>query len=504
MDSFFLLTAEARGRFLQIVGRLLGCTYVCAWSPDLYHPAANSHLISTDGWHREEDGGHASSSSGTGSVSSRLFDAYRRCVCGIRRGCIPGLAYEGGLTYAEFSGDDLMNLASIHVQRQFYQEAGIKTAVFVGCRSGEIELGMTTPPNLELQMDICQVFGEEFIRQWQLQSGDHLIPPPEQSWRSSSSSSLRSPSAGSPESSSLLPTIAGAAAFMPDVVLPHQMAMPTYNLMSLPSSSSSPLMYQQLVLQRHHPGGAFEAYDPTGAMRVEATPNVAGQRMIKKGIDVLRSISTARMEAPTQEHRPTSDQLHHMISERRRREKLNQNFHALRLLLPPGSKKDKTSVLANTKNYLNSLKARVSELQERNQILELQFRPTDDADGVTDSDERVRVEISRSGADDSNASESQQINLRLVVREECDMTDLVVRTLECLKGMSKDVTLASVAASTMPPRKYTCARFNLRLREKVGDWDEASFKEAVARAVADVLGRGATASPSQSSPAHRS
>lgn len=35
--------------------------------------------------------------------------------------CIPGLAYEGGLTYAEFSGDDLMNLASIHVQRQFYQ-----------------------------------------------------------------------------------------------------------------------------------------------------------------------------------------------------------------------------------------------------------------------------------------------------------------------------------------------------------------------------------------------
>ncbi|KAJ8457950.1 hypothetical protein OPV22_030876 [Ensete ventricosum] len=499
MDSFFLLTAEARGRFLQIAGRLLGCTYVCAWSPDVYHPAAN-HLISTDGWHREEEdgGGHASSSSGTGSVSSRLFDAYRRSVCSIQRGCIPGLAYEGGLTYTEFSGDDLMNLASIHVQRQFYQEAGIKTAVFVGCSSGEIELGMTTPPNMDVQMDIRQVFGEEFIRQSQLQSG-------EQSWRSSSSSSsLRSPSAGSPEGSSLLLTKAGAAAFMPDVVLPHQMAMQTYNLTSLPpSSSSSPLMYRQLVLERrHHPGGAFQGYNPTGAVRVEATPNVAGQRMIKKGIDVLRRISTAMMEAPTQEYRPTSDQLHHMISERRRREKLNQNFHALRLLLPPGSKKDKASVLANTKNYLDSLKARVSELQERNQLLELQLPPTDDAaaaaaDGVSDSDERVRVEISRSGADDPNPSESQQINLRLVVRdEECDMTDLVVRTLECLKGMSRDVMLASVAASTMSPRKYTCARFNLKLREKVGDWDEASFKEAVTRAVAAVLlGRRATASP---------
>ncbi|URE48841.1 transcription factor bHLH041-like [Musa troglodytarum] len=386
-----------------------------------------------------------------------------------------------------------------------FQEAGIKTAVLVGCRSGEIELGMTTPPNLEMQMDIRQVFGEEFIRQWQLQSGDHLIPPPEQSWRSSSSPSLRSPSAGSPESSSLLPTKAGAAAFMPDVVLPHQMAMQTYNLMSLPSASSSPLVFQRLVLERHHPGGAFEAYHPTGARRVEATPNVAGQRMIKKGIDVLRRISTARMEAPRQEYRPTSDQLHHMISERRRRERLNQNFHALRLLLPPGSKKDKASVLAATKNYVNFLEARVSELQERNQMLELQLRPTDDADGVSDSDERVGVEISRSGgADDCNASESQQISLRLIVREECDMTGLVVRTLECLKGVSGDVTLASVAASTMSPRKYTCARFNLRLRQKAGDWDEASFKEAVTRAVADVLGRGATPSPSPSSPAHRS
>ncbi|CAL9097686.1 unnamed protein product [Musa textilis] len=487
MDSFFLLTAEARGRFLQIAGRLLGCTYVCAWSPDLYHPAAN-HLISTDGWHRDEDGGHASSSSGTGSVSSRLFDAYRRCLCGIRRGlstssCIPGLAYEGGLTYAEFSGDDLMNLSSNHVQRQFYQ--------------------------LEMQMDIRQVFGEEFIRRWQLQSGDHLIPPPEQSWRSSSSPSLRSPSAGSPESSSLLPTKAGAAAFMPDVVLPHQMAMQTYNLMSLPSSSSSPLVYQRSVLERHHPGGAFEAYHPTGARRVEATPNVAGQRMIKKGIDVLRRISTARMEAPRQEYRPTSDQLHHMISERRRRERLNQNFHALRLLLPPGSKKDKASVLAATKNYVNFLEARVSELQERNQMLELQLRPTDDADGVSDSDERVGVEISRSGgADDCNASESQQISLRVIVREECDMTGLVVSTLECLKGVSGDVTLASVARARCRHgsihARDSISGYGKRYGCRAGDWDEASFKEAVTRAVADVLGRGATPSPSQSSPAHRS
>lgn len=33
-----------------------------------------------------------------------------------------------------------------------------------------------------------------------------------------------------------------------------------------------------------------------------------------------------------------STQLHHVISERRRREKLNENFQALRALLPPGTK----------------------------------------------------------------------------------------------------------------------------------------------------------------------
>lgn len=35
---------------------------------------------------------------------------------------------------------------------------------------------------------------------------------------------------------------------------------------------------------------------------------------------------------------PTATQLHHMISERKRREKLNDSFQALRSLLPPGTK----------------------------------------------------------------------------------------------------------------------------------------------------------------------
>jgi len=77
--------------------------------------------------------------------------------------------------------------------------------------------------------------------------------------------------------------------------------------------------------------------------------------MIKMGISILRRMhmlrfsrersgGTTAMAQRAQEDEedpppaPTSSQLNHMISERRRRERLNESFEALRGLLPPGSK----------------------------------------------------------------------------------------------------------------------------------------------------------------------
>ncbi|CAL9771155.1 unnamed protein product [Musa acuminata subsp. burmannicoides] len=542
MDSFFLLGAEARGRFLQIAGRTLGCTYICTWTP-LSHPPINL-LISTDGWHREEDGDLPSSSSG--SISLRLFEAYRGSLCSIQNGCIPGLAYKGAPAYIELRDADLMTLAWMNVQREFYQEAGIKTAVFVGCRNGEIELGMTMSPDTNLHVIIQQVFGEDFVQRYQLGGGGgrdfmrhsqsgNLILPPELGWPSPSSSSLRSSSAGSPQSSPLLLTKPGAP-FVPEAITEqplapsHQMPMQACNpnrnvqfpgptgddeamrramlaVICLPSSSASPLRHQ-LDLQQHqiyqrridHRIGAFKAYDPALAPKPEANQNLPGQRMIKMGINILTEINRMRMEARAQEHRPTSNQLHHIISERRRRKKINDYFHALRVLLPPGSKKDNVSVLANTKTYLNSLQARLSELEERNQMLERQLKSADDADEVSDRSERVEVQISRSS---EFKSEAQQINLSLIVREECDMIDLVLHALRLLKEMS-DVILISMDASTRSPSRNIFARANLKLQVKDSDWDEGRFEEAVTKAVVDALAQGKTKTPSHSSPAHQS
>ncbi|URE45626.1 hypothetical protein MUK42_01693 [Musa troglodytarum] len=516
MDSFFLLGAEARGRFLRIAGRTLGCTYICTWTP-LYHPPVNL-LISTDGWHREEDGVLPSSSSG--SISLRLFEAYRGSLCSIQSGCIPGLAYKGAPAYIELRDADLMNLAWMNVQREFYQEAGIKTAVFVGYRNGEIELGMTMSPDRNVHVIIQQVFSEDFVQQCQLGGGgggggrDFM--------RHSQSGNL------------VLPPELGAP-FAPEAITEqplapsHQMPMQAYNpnrnvqfpaatgddeamramlaVICLPSSSSSPLSHQ-LDLQQHqiyqrridNQIGAFKAYDPALAPKPEANQNLPGQRMIKMGINILTKINRMRMEARAREHRPTSNQLHHIISERRRRKKINDCFHALRLLLPPGSKKDNVSVLENTKTYLNSLKARLSELEEGNQMLERQLKSTDEADEVSDSNERLEVQISRSS---EFKSEAQQINLSLIVREECDMIDLVLRALRLLKEM-RDVILISMDASTRSPSGNIFARANLKLQVKVSDWDEGRFKEAVTKAVVDALAQGKTRTPSHSSPAHQS
>ncbi|RRT66629.1 hypothetical protein B296_00006546, partial [Ensete ventricosum] len=480
VDSFFLLGAEARGRFLQIAGCTLGCTYICTWTP-LHHPPvkyvifhsccdlflrgkqlvisfSTSVLISTDGWHREKDSDLPSSSSG--SISLRLFEAYRGSFCSIRSGYV-------------FPKKDKIN------------------------QKGEIELGLTMSPDV-IYLTAITCLGGGGGRDFMGHSRPgNLILPPELDWPSPSSSSLRSSSAGSPESSHLLLTKAGAP-FVPEAITgqplapSHQMPMQAYNpnrnvrfpaatgddeamrramlaVICLPSSSSSPLRHH-LDLQQHqiyqrridHQIGAFKAYDPALAPKPEANQNLPGQRMIKTGINILTKIRRMRMEPLAREHRPPSNQLHHMISERRRRKKINDHFLALRLLLPPGSKKDNVSVLANTKTYLNSLKARLSELEEKNQMLERQLKSTDDADEVSDPNERVEVQISRSS---EFKSEAQQINLRLTVREECDMIDLVLHALRHLKE-TRDVILISMDASTRSPSGNIFARANLKLQVK--------------------------------------
>ncbi|XP_066337259.1 putative transcription factor bHLH041 [Miscanthus floridulus] len=114
--------------------------------------------------------------------------------------------------------------------------------------------------------------------------------------------------------------------------------------------------------------GAFKHYARHLGPKRPQKPGACGQRMFKTAMSVLSKMHVAERYSQQQYYYqaaaaaaaeavqpPSVNQLQHMLSERKRREKLNDSFHALKAVLPPGSKKDKTSILIRAREYLKTL-----------------------------------------------------------------------------------------------------------------------------------------------------
>ena len=108
-------------------------------------------------------------------------------------------------------------------------------------------------------------------------------------------------------------------------------------------------------------------------------------------------------------------------------------------------KKDKATVLANTTEYMNKLIAEVSELEERNRRLEAQLglllpggdtrqTPSDD-----DPSERVAVDVTTGASTSSSSSRQphQEVSIRVTVRTECDLSEVVVAMIARIKEMGR-------------------------------------------------------------------
>ncbi|ONM28894.1 Putative transcription factor bHLH041 [Zea mays] len=261
-------------------------------------------------------------------------------------------------------------------------------------------------------------------------------------------------------------------------------------------------------------GGAFKHYARhLGPTRTTPTkPGTCGQRMFKTAMSVLSKMHVAARYSQQQYYYeaaaaevappPSVNQLQHMFSERKRREKLNDSFHALKAVLPPGAKKDKTSILIRAREYVRSLEARVAELEEKNKSLE--SRLAKDGSGCGDdhdsgSTTKVQVEISRAAANE------ELCTLKIAVIRSpspCNMTDVVVRTLQCLKEQIGDgVSLVAMSTSggggggAGPTTTTTGGKkgspgdvLTLQIKSPGGtDWEEEPVKDAVAKVVADAL-----------------
>ncbi|KAM0921082.1 hypothetical protein ACQ4PT_007002 [Festuca glaucescens] len=252
------------------------------------------------------------------------------------------------------------------------------------------------------------------------------------------------------------------------------------------------------------PGGmststsAFRRY--FGPRRRLAKP-ACGQRMFKTAMSVLDKMHTAMKYRHQQQQEQyyyqqqqqqasaaeaSGNQLQHMISERKRREKLNDSFHALRTVLPPGSKKDKTSMLIIAREYVTSLKSKVCELEEKNQALQalLARRPTGGAGAEEDkaeSTEKVEIQITATGGDQSGEVCTVKIAARPA---RGNTTDVVLRTLQCLKNqIGEDVSLLSMSTDQAGDGPHG-ASLTLHLKSASGaKWEEEAVREAVMKAV---------------------
>ncbi|KAJ8750934.1 hypothetical protein K2173_016115 [Erythroxylum novogranatense] len=550
MDAIFSLGQVERIRYLQMLVQSFGSTYICLWS---YLPHPSNCLMFYDGYLQDEVA--------TQPRAGALFEEYRKGFYAIVNDRVPGQAFLIKSPCVELNEMDLHIKASVHPQRQFYQEARIKIAVFMGCKSGEIELGWSKVPGINMENEMRNWFPEDFSLKSPLRELSKTVDP---SRHSSSSSSLRSLSMDSPDTSSFLFNLPGTSQIhetlqegpsplqpLPSTsTFPLQRALhssqpllnPTYQLQQtiqslqpisdttsplqealqslrpLPNTSSTQQeTMQRMALTRESVDAtmtrvilavlgtspsssssthnllslrrtretAFKKFAPDLDRKSPLRVNSQRQSMLKRAIAYYRSLNIARREHLLGS-RPTSTQLHHMISERKRREKLNESFQALRSLLPPETKKDKASVLIRTREYLTSLLDQVAELRQKNQQLESQLSVAKEAaEEISEASSTGRLDVRLSHLPDSTSSDHRIVDLQVTVRGEHSVTNAVVRLLEFLKQVD-NINAVSIQASSHIINSTPFIRLVLRLQIEGSEWDESAFQEAVRRILSDL------------------
>lgn len=503
MDDTFLLDELTRRHFFRTLMNSFGCTYFCLWS---YVPRTNC-LIPLDGYFNEEN---EQASTSSGSLARNLFSEYRQSIINLENDHVPGLAFRNNHPFIELRGAEIKRRAQSGTQRQFYQEARIQTAIFMGCKNGEIELGISNIIQINMEMGMRELFPDDFLRQFPLGEFPH---PTSQEQKSSSSSTLRSldspseyspftfniqrPSLDIPPLQALTTTTMETLSRIPNIHLPNReneedaITRAILAVLTSPCSSTSSSTQQNQNLPYHKHGllnrktGAFKRYNTSPKSQMIGASS-RRPSMIKRAISYYQ-----RLNILAREHilanRPTTTQLHHMISERKRREKLNESFQALRSLLPTGTKKDKASVLSSTREHITSLKGEIAELMKKNQELEAQLLHGKESKGDHEDDiegnvsERVNVRVVNAS---ESTSQDRVMELRVIVRGECGIDEVVISLLEFLKQLN-NVSLISMEARTLVAEQTSFAHANFTLKIE-GEWDEAVFQEAVRRVVADL------------------
>ena len=113
--------------------------------------------------------------------------------------------------------------------------------------------------------------------------------------------------------------------------------------------------------------------------------------------------------------------------------------------------KDKTSILITAREYVNSLKSKVCDLEEKNKALQAQLAQCARDAGVEEDDaEKVEIQITRVAADREDGTTTSEVcTVKIAARPAHGNTmDVVLRTLQCLNDQMGEDDVSLVAMST--------------------------------------------------------
>ncbi|XP_051151342.1 transcription factor GLABRA 3 isoform X2 [Andrographis paniculata] len=182
------------------------------------------------------------------------------------------------------------------------------------------------------------------------------------------------------------------------------------------------------------------------------------QRLLKKVLfDVARMHETFRLESSKQKGiaKPEGEEndRNHVLSERKRREKINERFSILGSLVPSGGKIDKVSILDHTIDYLRKLERKIEELESSNELNSTTHTKAYDAIERTSdnygpntikkplTNKRKRFEMDITGCENSNVD---KVNVSVTDRDvlveiQCCWKDsTVVEVMEAISKLRMD------------------------------------------------------------------
>ncbi|KAL8503385.1 hypothetical protein ACS0TY_022210 [Phlomoides rotata] len=158
----------------------------------------------------------------------------------------------------------------------------------------------------------------------------------------------------------------------------------------------------QFILGSHR-NGNIESSFASWKDRKLSPQTASPQRLLKKVlIEVAKMHEDSRIESTKQSckkddlsKREADQDRNHVLSERKRREKMNERFTVLGSLVPSGGKVDKVSILNHTIEYLRELETTIEKLESYKEERELesttQSKPHDAIERTSDNYGQMKI-----------------------------------------------------------------------------------------------------------------